>query len=65
MGHHITVPKEIFNLYIETPSHLLTKMANIVNSERILEIGYVDEEYHVQKETISSSEKHIFASVDD
>lgn len=64
-GNQILVPKEIFELYVATPAHLLSKMANIVNFERSLEIGYIDEKYHIYKETISQGEKYIFASVDD
>lgn len=60
-GHKIIVPKDIFKLYLETPSYLLAKMANIVNSERILEVGYIDEKTTIHKETITCKEKHIFS----
>lgn len=64
-GKGLVVPKDMIDMYLQTPPGLLEKMVNTVASERELEIGYIDENQELQKETISISEKYIFASTEE
>ena len=64
-GKELLVHKEMLDMYLQTPPSLLEKMASPIATERELELGYVDEDNNLQKETISLTEKYIFASTED
>lgn len=60
----LKVPKKYYDLYVSCPVNLFNKNANLIEKDRVLEIG-VFEEGKEKKEIVTSKEKSIFYNDDD
>jgi len=58
-GELLYVPREVFELYLECPSSILSEMASVVEFERQLTVG-LDEAGLIEEVTITRRERAIF-----
>lgn len=63
-GEFLYVPKHILDLYIESGTKILEPLANLIEEERTLKIGSVDQR-GIDEVTISLEEKFIFCEKDE
>jgi hypothetical protein len=58
-GEYLYVPREYFEIYVESPSKLLSDIASVVETERELRIA-LNDEGQIEEVSITEHEKHIF-----
>ena len=63
-GEYLSVPKKYFDLFVECPEKIFSKNARIVEKERILEFGVI-EDGKVNAISITENERYIFFSEND
>ena len=63
-GEVLLIPKKYFDLYEACPEKIFAKNANIIRSERELELGLFDDD-KVEKVSIEVENRHIFAFDED
>jgi hypothetical protein len=63
-GHFLVVPRNYFELFMEAPSGLLSRLAEIIEVERNLTIGRIVEGV-VEEVSVTHREKHIFYIAED
>lgn len=64
-GEILIVPKKYYDIFERCPKNIFERTASLIEVDRIMEIGVIEENGKIEKETITNNEKSIYATRSD